>query len=249
MAEHAGRPRRKGAKPLGAQAKYAEPAASGAGDSRQGNSDVAATAPVETAVCPKCQGVLEAGATFCGHCGASLATGRKRTYKPGDRVRKSMQRNRESKIKGGRNVLLILGMLHFLVAAGIYVYLSVYADELSVAGETGLAAQGLMKLVVFYYGGLGVVFSGLYLWARSSPLPALVCGLVVYLTFMVVAIVINPASLLSPIAWIIRLGIVGAFTGGIKSALEMRRIERGLSPYASGARSHAVRRKRKVEAA
>jgi len=199
--------------------------------------------PAPLAKCAKCQADLDGGATFCGQCGAPVRVGikPKRTMVE---VRRNLQKGRNLRtIRSGANTLLLLAALN--IAGGFIVYL-VFKDKCDkllqmdtaavremIAAEGGnladfergiWAARHFGALCFAEYGLPGLIFLGLYAWARVSPLPATVAGLITYITVMVAGLAINPASLLSPVGWVIRLAILGALGSAIQSASAERRI-------------------------
>lgn len=100
---------------------------------------------------------------------------------------------------------------------------------------------GLLVFLSYFLPGL--IFIGLYAWAHSNPLPALVAGMAVYLTFMIVGIVLDPRAAISIVGWVIRIAIITALSNGIKSAMQERNLKRrGGGPGNPGGRRPLRRR-------
>jgi hypothetical protein len=197
------------------------------------------------AQCAKCQADLEPRAMFCGECGAAVKASAKPRRSMAE-VRRSLDKGKNKRlIQTGRETMMWLGLLH--VGAGLVVYLinkgemdkllalplddpmfrSMLLEKFSekeLTQSIWLAKHwGAICFVTF--GLPGFILLGLWQWAKSNPLPATVAGLVTYLTFMVAGFALNPASMLSPVGWIFRAAIIGAFASAIRSASTERRIQ------------------------
>lgn len=72
-------------------------------------------------------------------------------------------------------------------------------------------------LVIAFPVGLGLVFIGLFFWARRSPLPALMTALVLFVTVHVADAVLDPAALYRGI--VMKVVVVLALLGGIRAAV------------------------------
>lgn len=68
--------------------------------------------------------------------------------------------------------------------------------------------------------GLGVVFLGLWVWSRKSPLPALGTALGLFVTVHAVEAALDPTSLLRGV--IVKAFCIAGLGRGLKSALEER---------------------------
>lgn len=71
--------------------------------------------------------------------------------------------------------------------------------------------------------GLGVVFFGLFLWARRSALPALCTALALYVTVHAVDALADPTQIGRGI--VLKVLCIAALASGIKSALQQRAID------------------------
>jgi hypothetical protein len=193
--------------------------------------------------CAKCHGSLEPAATFCGACGAPVKAGAK-PKRTRLEVRRKIEKGRNLRqIRTGANTLLLLAVLN--MAGCQIVYLMFQGDLQRVLAldspetRAALADQGgnlaefdravwvarhWGELCFAEFGLPALIFLGLYAWARSSPLPASVAGLITYLTIMIAGFALNPAALLSPVGWVVRILIIGALGSAIQSASAERRI-------------------------
>jgi len=231
---------RKPAPPPRPQAKAAPPEETEelveeANDQAESEEEAEPTPKAPGAICPKCGAEMARGIAYCGACGASMKTGMKRTYKPGDAIKRIAKRGRMGKINEGRNTLMWLAILNLGFGFLLYALMSN-----GLRGKESDALTELRLLIVLSCGLPGVIFIGLFFWARKNPLPAMISGLVVYLTFMILTIVVAPESLLSPLAMVIRIAIILALVNGIKGAHAERQAQ---------ARDARERRREKAEQA
>ncbi|HEX6810597.1 MAG TPA: hypothetical protein VF384_03135 [Planctomycetota bacterium] len=72
--------------------------------------------------------------------------------------------------------------------------------------------------------GLGVVFFGLYFWARSSPVPALTTALGLFVAVHALEAVVEPASIVRGI--VVKIFCVAGLASGVRSALLQRALDR-----------------------
>ncbi len=101
----------------------------------------------------------------------------------------------EASISIARIVLFGLGLL----SAGVGVWLLNNEDRLG----------GITQLVV------AIIYVALGLWAAKKPFPALLTGLIVYLTFLLLSVIINPATLFSGI--IIKIAVASSLIYGMRA--------------------------------
>ncbi len=79
--------------------------------------------------------------------------------------------------------------------------------------------------------GLAVLMAGLYFWARSSPFPAVLTGLCVYLSTIVMSVIREPSSITDGI--FIRIVLITALLAGVQSALAERTAKRRALEHAA----------------
>jgi len=208
-----------------------------------------------SATCPACSAAIEPGAAFCASCGATVAgpsagqppsAGAPPLQRPsfGDAY---LRRDRTGRVNRAAKWLAGLAVL-FLVFGTVYGFhnksqvdearetlaplddaqvLEVEGESYTVAElETRITRELYLVFGINYF--LAVVMFGLFLWARRSPLPAMVTGLCVYLAVIVLNAIVEPASLIQGI--LIKVLFIGALIAGIKAALEERDQMRGDSP-------------------
>ncbi|GEM_PF-2697316 len=107
-------------------------------------------------------------------------------------------------------------------------------DWLEVAGEemtvtefkSQMDAEVLRTFLAVYL--VAAIMIGLYFWARSSPLPAIVTGLCVYLVLVAVQAVVEPGTLLSGLFW--KFFIISGLLAGIRAAMAQQVSQRRAEP-------------------
>ena len=105
-------------------------------------------------------------------------------------------------IKSARNTLFVIAGLAFLT--GLFFY--GIADDMAT-----LIAGGILAIVYLVLG----------YWSQQKPLIALVLGLLVYVTNMVINAIIEPETIYKGI--IIKVVIIAFLIKGINSAMELRK--------------------------
>lgn len=133
------------------------------------------------------------------------------------------RRRMELRMRGGRITLLILGLLHLAVGS---LYFFVAPSFLgSPAEDASPMAHYLEVLLVTGFLLPGILLAVLFVLARQKPLFAAAGGLAVYLGFLGLYLFLNPMSLVSPIAWGFRIGILIALFTGLNSARAWHRLQ------------------------
>jgi hypothetical protein len=86
----------------------------------------------------------------------------------------------------------------------------------------------------------GVLAAGIYfslgLWSKKKPFPAIVTGLIVYITFIVIGALINPMSIFAGLIW--KVLIISGFVYGYKGAKEAEHIKEQIDIKNNGAFSN-----------
>lgn len=202
-------------------------------------------APVAPKACAQCQSEMEPAAQFCGECGTPVKAGLKPKRSMADIRDKAESRKNRSKIQSGRNYLLLVGILELVACFAIYfsqqkemqevVKLDTpeYRAELVQLGESSSAeierafwiARHWFTLCFMFSGLPAFIYFGLFMWAKTNPLPAVTAGLVTYITAVIFWIVITRgAGAGGVLVWIYRAAVVGALSDAIRSATSERRM-------------------------
>jgi len=162
--------------------------------------------PEEVLQCSQCQTPISSDHKFCVNCGfPERGSDREKSGFHANRVlnaRRSQMAKKE--IKSGRNSLLIIAGLSFLFGIG---YFFLHDDTAT------LIASGILT----------IVYLGLAYWSQQRPLIALVLGLLVYLTTIVINAIVDPETIYKGI--IVKVLIIVFLSKGINSALQLRKTQ------------------------
>lgn len=154
--------------------------------------------------CSQCDTPLAPDKTFCVSCGfPERGTESEKSKFHADRVlnlRKQQYARKE--LKTGRIILLVIAGLSFL--SGLF-YFFVHDDSAT------LIASGILT----------IVYLALAYWSQQKPLIAMVLGLLVYLTTLVINAIVDPETIYRGI--ILKVLIIGFLGKGINSALQLRK--------------------------
>ncbi len=154
--------------------------------------------------CTKCEAVVPEGQKYCSSCGypENGSIEEKAKFNAEAVMTRSKQREAPSRIRGARNTLFVVGGL-MLLGGLVYYFLN---DDIA-----SLIAGGV----------LAIVFLILGFWSQQKPLIAIVLGLLVYLTNIVLAAIVEPSTIARGI--IIKVVIIVFLIKGINSALHLRK--------------------------
>ncbi len=173
------------------------------------------------ATCPHCQASNEHSGAFCTTCGKAMPS----AAPAGPRVLgthdlaasqagRSLQIDQLTRhIRTGYRTLLAVGILQLLMGAVI----------LALASAAPPDVQGL-GLVAAFVAGIGVVFLGLAFWAKKSPLPATVTGLVLFLSGWLIDAAADPSLALRGV--VIKLVIAVFLARAVSAAVKHRALKR-----------------------
>lgn len=154
--------------------------------------------------CPNCSTEIQGNPEFCVNCGFPLNGTEKEQSKfyAQQAMTRSKVKAAPKQIRAARNTLFIVGGIN--LAVGIFYF---FAHDLM----EQLIAGGIIFLI---YLGLGF-------WSQTKPLIALILGLLVYVSFIILAAILNPASIVSGIIW--KVIIIAYLAKGINSARELQK--------------------------
>jgi peptidoglycan/LPS O-acetylase OafA/YrhL len=187
--------------------------------------------PGTSVPCPHCGAANVAAARFCESCGKALpsavATG-PRVFTgdamPTSAAGQDLLANELAKqTKRAATTLLVIAILA-LIGGVIFFVLAANAPP-------NPAIDPKLYAVTFVI--VGVIFGGLYFWARTSPLPATIVGLVIYLTFLGISVVTFLTSAQevegvrgSPVGCI-DIIIIILLVQGVQAGLKAKRLREG----------------------
>ncbi|MCW5518972.1 hypothetical protein J1N09_03925 [Aureitalea sp. L0-47] len=154
--------------------------------------------------CSQCDTIIATDKIFCVSCGfPERGTESEKSKFHADRVlNQRKQQFAKKELKTGRIILLVIAGISFL--SGLF-YFFVMDDSAT------LIASGI----------LSIVYLALAYWSQQKPLIAMVLGLLVYLTTLVINAIVDPETIYRGI--IMKALIIGFLGKGINSALQLRK--------------------------
>jgi hypothetical protein len=190
--------------------------------------------------CPHCSAENSPGAAFCGSCGKAMPM-----RGSGPRVVNADQLPASSagvklvgdelskKTRKAANTLLIVGILQWVVGVGVVLLIASTAPG-------GLGAIPMPRLVGALLPALisGAAFLGLYFWARISPLPATIVGVVIYCTLVAINVAVTVGNMGNNggrggglggigIGWL-DIIIIAVLAQGVSAAVQQRKLVNGV---------------------
>ncbi|TNF38611.1 MAG: zinc ribbon domain-containing protein [Deltaproteobacteria bacterium] len=146
--------------------------------------------------CTSCGAVIAEGDVFCPACGYDTAH---------DAVIESVYKPALARARGW---ILAVGIL-YTVSALIYVAVGRFGEE-------------ERNLVLGLNLGLSAIHVGLYFWARTSPFPAAIVALALFVTLHLTEAVIEPSSLVRGI--LIKILFLVALIKAVQAGLQVKRL-------------------------
>ena len=177
--------------------------------------------------CPHCNAECLENSQFCQSCGKAVQA-ISSVPKIFDDTKDIAQTVVGKKIQGmtlektmtsAKRCLFAVGILQ-LIAGGIF-----YAG-LRVAEEEAVRQELLSMLIGV--GLIGILYIVLGFWAKRSPLPASIVGLVLYISLLVFDGVSDPASLAR--GWIMKIIVLMVLIKGIKAGIQYRKLKANVIP-------------------
>ena len=183
--------------------------------------------PKKPITCESCGAVAKPYDKFCGKCGKPMPT--EMDYELRGNVNSAT-----NAIKALAVLFILGGLLMFAVTknqtdAALTRISNLHDEEMypkQIQGKTYKVSELRKELewepwsVLSVNLVLAAIMIGLALWARRSPLPAVLIATATYLVLIVANGIANPASIFS--GWIIKLIVIAFLIKGIKAALALR---------------------------
>lgn len=153
--------------------------------------------------CSQCRSEIQFDQKFCTICGfPEKGTEHEQSSFHAQQVLKRREGDEASKkIKKARNSLFVISGFSFLV--GIFYFFKL--------DDSGVLIASTVLAVCYLFLGF---------WSQKKPLVALVLGLLVYLTVLVLNGILEPETIYKGI--VIKIFIIGFLANGINSALQLR---------------------------
>lgn len=89
---------------------------------------------------------------------------------------------------------------------------------------SALLIEELGMIVPLITGGIAATFWALFLWARSNPLPASICGMIVYVTLIALDAATDPTQLVR--GWLLKIIIISVLAKAISAGIKHRELRR-----------------------
>ena len=163
----------------------------------------------ETLTCSQCAQVLNPRGVYCTNCGfpEGGSDDERRSFLLRVSSRKRLLTDAQRKIKNAKIALIVIGAFYMLVAL---LYVFAYDD----------AATAIANAFV------GILYFILVVWCERQPFTSILTGFVIYISFIIISVIIDPVTLVQGI--LIKIIIVAALIRGIYSAREARRLMKEL---------------------
>lgn len=173
-------------------------------------------------VCPHCSAMNGLDSSFCESCGKALPT----QEPAGPRIvtgadmatteagQELQSRELAKQARKAAGALLAVAILQAIFGTIILFGMGAFADD---APDNGINAAVIGSVY-----GIAVVFFALYLWARKSPLPAAIVGLVVFVSLHSFEAVVDPTSLGRGI--IVKIIIIVVLVKAIQAGIQYRKL-------------------------
>lgn len=155
--------------------------------------------------CKHCETPVKEDHSFCSECGFPLKGSDQDVAKfYAKRVMdKRKTNNAHEKIKAARKTLFIIAAI--ITVFGFFIYYK---------------TQDLVPLIINLV--VSVVYVVLGVWSKQRPLIALILGLLLYLTLIIITAIADPLTLVAGILW--KILIIGYLAKGIYSASSINKV-------------------------
>ena len=192
--------------------------------------------------CAKCGAPSSPEETFCAKCGFQVQASSSDRRDIGARIGlKHEKQTHQQRVRSGRTTILVVAVLTVLASVVIYfvgmspinearaqvnsVRNSENVDPASVvdADAKNNKAAATITLIAGVNLVLGLIYFGLWFWAKSRPLPAVLAALILYVTVWIGSAVIDPASAAS--GFIMKIIIIAFLIKSIDSARKYQRMQ------------------------
>ena len=183
---------------------------------------------MEPVSCPHCGEVNQDPGRFCEACGQALPGAASTPQISDDDAIAQSSSGRavqgdalQAKVRTARGGLLAVAILQ-LVGAGLMFFVLRASPEV---------AQSQIAAVVGVMGVLSVLYFGLWIWAKRSPFPAALVGLIVFVTLWLGEAALDPTQLFSGI--LIKGIIVFVLARAVSAGVAYRRLQRSIDEDAA----------------
>ncbi|CAM1362024.1 conserved membrane hypothetical protein [Tenacibaculum sediminilitoris] len=156
--------------------------------------------------CSFCKEQIEKDVVFCSNCGhPENGTDKERAQFFAKRaMEKSKNIGAGEKIKSARNTLFVL--CGIMIVYGFIYYFS---------------TKSILDLGVNFF--VALIYLALAFWSEKKPFIALLSGLLLYLTLIIISAIIDPTSIVKGILW--KFLIISYIGKGLYSAFDLQKVK------------------------
>ncbi|TCP25827.1 hypothetical protein EV195_103189 [Tenacibaculum skagerrakense] len=156
--------------------------------------------------CSFCKNSIDKDVVFCPECGhPENGTDKQRAQFFAKRaMKKNKKIDDENKISSARNILFILSGI--MAVLGFIIYSN---------------TDNIIDLAINFF--VAFIYLTLAFWSEQKPFIALLIGLILYITIIIVGFLIDPLSIVKGILW--KIVIISLLAKGMHSALELKNKE------------------------
>lgn len=177
-------------------------------------------------ICPHCAANTPVG-SFCQSCGKAIesAASAPRVVKGADIAKTSagatlQSEQLEKQVRSASGALLAVAILSLLGLGLLWFMLQQMGPQVD---------WDIATILLAAQAAISVIFFGLWIWSKSSPLPAAIVGLVVYLSLILVNAFMDPATIAQGL--IVKIIIIAFLCKGISAGLQHRKLLESHSGY------------------
>jgi hypothetical protein len=176
--------------------------------------------------CPHCGTANQSAASFCEACGKALPT----LTAAAPRIvteaalpstaagRQLLGAELQKHLKKAKGALLTVAVMQTIFGALI----------IGVSKATLPAGETVPAVLVITLVGIAAIFYGLYAWARRSPLPAAIVGLILFVTLHLIDALADPRQITRGL--IVKVIIVAMLAQAIQAGVKYKRLLPQLQP-------------------
>ena len=200
--------------------------------------------------CTQCKGTLRLDDAHCAGCGATVSADQQAALRQLVEARRQerldLRRRIQNKVKEASATIAALAIL-FLVGGLVMFFVVRSQSNKALRHLEGRAAASSFRLqektmtveelrsalkkaprqILIVNWILALIMGGLFLWSRTSPLPAVVVATVMFVTVQLVNLALDPRSVLQGLP--IKIFASIALASGIRAALQQRTLSLRLS--------------------
>jgi uncharacterized membrane protein YvbJ len=192
------------------------------------------------AQCSQCSAELIETDAFCQKCGNQVIQGVERKQ-----VRQKLGNlageQHKKHIKSARTAIMAVAVLTILACAFLWFAVKSQEDKMEAEIKQVMSNPAMVlnhdivdnarqninqaKLMVGASTVMGGIFFFLFFWAKQNPFAASLTALILYVTSMVIAVAMNPETLVQGI--LIKIIIIAVLVNGVKSGLAYKKLQEG----------------------